>query len=236
MPSIVARDLFRRSLLLIGAIGQSDDPDPETFNDTMATFNDMLDNWSTETLSIYSADQFVFPLIAGKSTYTWGPGGDFDQPRPLYVTDANFTLGSNVAPVRIQPNDIFNLSPVAGTEGHYVQFITYVNEAPLGLLKVTPIPAANTSGLKLTVRRKLARIETLNQVIDLPEGYTKALRYNLAVDLWPEYPNPQVDINTIKQIATAAKADIQRANSVGIEMSFEDIPGFNSWTNDWRIG
>jgi hypothetical protein len=236
MPTIVARDLLRRSLLLIGAIGQSEDPEAGMFNDAMDTFNDMLDNWSTETLSVFAADEFVFPLMSGKATYTWGPGGDFNQPRPIYVTDANFTLGSNTASVRILPNDIFNISSAADTSGQYVQFVTYVNESPLGILKVAPTPAADTAGLKLTVRRKLVRVSGLDQIIDLPEGYTKALRYNLAVDLWPEYPNPMVDINTIKQIATSSKADVQRSNSVDIEMSFSDIPDSGQSTGDWRLG
>jgi hypothetical protein len=236
MPTIVARVLFRRSLLLIGAIGQSEDPDAVMYNDAKDTFNDMLDNWSTETLSVFSADQFVFPLTAGKDTYTWGAGGDFGQSRPIYVIDANFTLGGNTAPVRILPNDLFNVSSASGVTAQYVQFVTYVNTAPLGILKVAPVPSADSMGLKLTARRKLTRVDNLDQVIDLPEGYTKALRYSLAVDLWPEYPNPTVDINTIKQIATASKADIQRANSVDIEMSFSDIPDSGQSTGDWRLG
>lgn len=225
MPTIVAQDLFRRSLILINAIGQGDVPEIEMMNDTMRTFNEMLDNWSTETLSVYGQNQYSLPLLAGVGTYTWGDGGTIDLDRPVHVVDANFRVNNTVTPVRIEGQDMFNAISSPADSAVIVERLTYINSYPLGTLKVWPIPMSDNTGLQVVTRRILSSITNLQQLIDVPPGYTKALRFNLAVDLWPEYSNPQTDIETIKRLAQDSKADIQRANSTDIEMSFSDIPG-----------
>lgn len=237
MPTIITQDLLRRSLLKINAIAQGELPDPDMYNDALTTLNELLDNWSTETLSVYGQNNIIIPLTVGQSEYTWGIGEQIDSIRPVYIDSAVCVRNGVTTPIDVIPQDRFNLIQVPATAAQLIEKMSYINSHPAGILKVFPTPASGVGDIHAVVKRQLTQIDNLQQVIDLPPGYLRALLYAVAVDLWPDYSNPQTDIGTIKEIATGSKADLQRANSVDVEMDFRDVPttGRNrDW--DWREG
>lgn len=234
--TIVTSDLLRRSMYLINALAAGDVMDDMMANDALSTLNEMIDSWSTETLAVYGTDNDEFPMVPGKAIYTYGTGGDFNTQRPVFVDDMYMIRQGVTTPVKIITIEEYNAIAIKGQSQPLVERAYITNSYPLAKVTLWPIPSeANTIGF--TSNRVLTNIPDLTTVISLPPGYLRALRYCLAVDLWPEYPNSATDINTVKAIAVKAKANIKTANMPDIVASFEDVPKVEagrSW--DWRGG
>jgi hypothetical protein len=90
-----------------------------------------------------------------------------------------------------------------------VERLLYVNEFPLGIVTVWPVPT-QALPLTLTMRRILDFPVALTDTLTGPPGYLKALRYCLAVEFAPEFG---VEASpTVVQVAADAKGDYKRAN------------------------
>lgn len=234
--TIVTSDLIRRSMYLIGALAAGENMTSSMANDALSTLNEMIDSWSTETLAVYGTDNDEFPMVPGKAVYTLGAGGDFNVPRPVFVDDIYMIRQGITTPVEIIPIERYNAISVKNQSQPLIEKAYITNSFPLTKVILWPIPSeANTIGF--TSQRVLTLIPDLTTVISLPPGYLRALRYCLAVDLWPEYPNTTTDINTVKAIAIKAKANIKVANMQDIEATYEDVPRVESGRSwDWRGG
>ena len=62
----------------------------------------------------------------------------------------------------------------------------------------------------LTVSGQFLAFDTLDSMVDLPSGYIKALRYNLAVELSTEYGRQLSD--KVEAMAVGAKSFIKTTN------------------------
>lgn len=234
--SITALELIRRSLYLINALAAGEQPDSNTANDCLQTLNEMVDGWSTQTLAVFGSATEEYILVPNQGTYTYGVGGNFNGPRPIYVNDAYVTRLGVSTPLDIRSQEEFDGITLKAQTNQLPERLCYINTYPLGTVMIWPIPSeAITVGLNSL--RVLTTPLTLATALALPPGYLKAMRYNLAVDLWPEYSNPLTDIARIEKTAKNSKMDIKTANSVEVITSLSDIPGTDiSRNHDWRTG
>lgn len=206
-----ARDLIRRSLLLIGAIAPGETPSADESSDALKTLNEMLDSWSNENLIINAKTRETFPLIPGKSSYTMGPSGDFNTLRPVkiddfYVKDNETSVELPVASVN---QDEWNSIRLKGTTSALPISIYAQGTAPLYTLNVWPVPSsANLLGIVSS--KPLGQLASLNTEIELPPGYLKAIRYNLAIELCPEYGREPSMV--ILKNADEGRENIKRTN------------------------
>ena len=225
--TITAKDLIRRSLILIQAVGQGEDFEIEQYNDGLISLNEMLDNWSLDNMIVYGSMNQSFDTVPGQDVYTIGPTGDFNTTRPVDVDGATCVRLGVSTGIRVISQAEYDRIPIKALAQPLIERLLYVNEYPLGKITIHPVPTEVVT-LNLRMNRILSNITDLQQVIDLPPGYLKALRFNLGVDLWPEYPNTTTDIATIKKIAATSLGDIQRSNSVDNVSTFTDVPGVTS--------
>jgi hypothetical protein len=68
-------DIISRALKDIGALEAGETPTPEAAQDAFDMFNDMLDQWSNESMMVYYKTEIIFPITPGQTQYTIGPGG-----------------------------------------------------------------------------------------------------------------------------------------------------------------
>ena len=68
-------DIISRALKDIGALAAGETPAPEDAQDAFDMLNDMLDQWSNESMMIYYKTEIIFPVTPGQTQYTIGPGG-----------------------------------------------------------------------------------------------------------------------------------------------------------------
>jgi len=68
-------DIVSRALKDIGALEAGESPTPEAAQDAFEMLNDLIDQWSNESMLPYFKTEIVFPCVAGTTQYTIGPGG-----------------------------------------------------------------------------------------------------------------------------------------------------------------
>lgn len=234
MPSpTTALDLITRSMRLAKILTSGETLTAEEGQDALATLNDLLENWSTEPMSLWSTTNFSAPTVAGQATYTIGPGGNWNTTRPAAISGAYVTVNGVDFPVLPVGQLEYNLISLKTQQQPIAQKLLYVNDFPLGLVTLWPVPSQVVT-LTLTFERLLTQIPTLATAINYPPGAAKALRYALAVELASEYGAPVDPV--LMSIASDAKADYKRSNKQPVKAGFDiALTGVHAVGN-WRAG
>lgn len=201
------RDIISSALRKISVLGARENLTAEDATDALNSLNQMLDSWSADGQVIYSRSVNTINLVQGQVAYTMGPGGDIDTSRPVSITEATVSLGQIKYPMMIWGAETYSTVQFPALQG--IPNNLYVNNSvPLLELKLYPTPIGP---LELTVysMKKLSDV-TLNETLVLPPGYERALVYNLAVEVAPEYDREAS--GTVKNIASDALSTIKRNN------------------------
>lgn len=225
------RDLIRESLLDITVIGAGENMSAEDAADGLSSLNEMLDSWSIDGTVIYSKSLDTKALSSGVQTYTMGPSGDINTSRPVAITQATVTLGVIQYPLDIwSQNAISTLNfptlPAAIPSDLYIN-----NGCPLLTLYLYPAPGEGLT-LNLYSLNKLTDL-ALNDTLELPPGYKKALRKNLAVTMAPQYEREAP--KTVKDDAYDGLQAIKRNNQQYSPptMAVDGILLANNYDNNW---
>src|SRR5262245_39397408 len=109
---MTGQDLIASSLRLIGALASGETPPAGEAADAVVILNQMLDAWSANELMVFTLSRQVFTLQAGKQTYTMGPGGDFNAPRPARIQYWSIISNQSPAqPLELAANSEFLTDP-----------------------------------------------------------------------------------------------------------------------------
>jgi len=68
-------DIISRSLKDIGALEAGEVPDAYQAQDAFDMLNDMIDQWSNESMMVSYKTEIIYPISPGVTQYTIGPGG-----------------------------------------------------------------------------------------------------------------------------------------------------------------
>ena len=208
-----AADLINGSLRLIGQLAEGEVPSNETSQDALAAMNQMLDSWSTERLAVYSTQDQVFTWPAVTISRTLGPTGDFVGTRPVLLDDATYfrDASTNVSyGLRMINQQQYNGIAVKTVRSTYPQVMWVNMTHPDIELYVYPVPTRDLEFHFVSVE-PLSQPATLTTDLSFPPGYLRAFRYNLAMELAPEFgiePSTQV-----QRIAMASKRNLKRINA-----------------------
>lgn len=210
-----ALDIITGAAKKIGVIFKSEVLDDDEANDGLITLNDMLDTWSNDNLTTFSYTLENFPLT-GAASYTIGTGGNFNTSRPINIVTAVVRIGTidyDLAPIT---EEQYQLDiAFKGITLQIPKFITYDNGYPLGIIKMYAVPTAGGT-LYLQSNKPLSNLSALTTAVDLPPGWKRALIYNLAIDIAPEY-GAEVPAQ-VQQIAKSSLAAIKRSTAINNAM------------------
>lgn len=163
---------------------------------------------------IYTINPTTFPLT-GQSSYTLGPGADWDIERPMNIEQAQARLNSG------SPQQL-DISMQSLTDSQYAgiavknttstfPFAFYDNgNYPVRTIYIFPIGATG-SEIVLWLRQPLLDPNLLDDPVTYPPGYERAFRFNLAIELAAEFGKSIPD--QVMSVATAAKLELERLNS-----------------------
>jgi hypothetical protein len=212
---VTTRDMMTGALRLINVVQANEVPTATDMDIALYSLDSMIDSWSNNRLMIYSINEYNFTLT-GATSYTLGPGGDFNVERPMAVEQcyARLHAGSpQQLDIAMQPLTDAQYAGIAvkNTTSSF-PFAFYDDRAyPLRTITKFPVPGPGNE-LAMWLREPLLDLTSLDAVVDFPPGYERALRYNLACELAPEFGKTvQMEVS---QRALAGIADIQRLNSV----------------------
>jgi len=214
-----AADQINGALRLIGQLAEGEVPSAETSADALTALNQMIDSWSTERLSVYATQDQTFSWPAGERIRTIGPTGDFVGVRPVQILDSTYfrDATTNVAyGIRMLNELQYNNIAVKTVTSTYPQIMWVNMTHPDVTMYVYPVPTRVLEFHIISVQ-ELSEPATLDTTLAFPPGYLRAFRYNLAMELAPEFgvePSPQV-----QRIAMTSKRNLKRINNPDDVMS-----------------
>lgn len=209
-------------LLIEGAIrlirGNDKKPDRRQIDTGLIALNDLLASLSADKILVPAVVDDNFILTIGTSSYTIGSGGTVDTVRPSRILSGAYIRDSNSRdhPVTVITREKYTRL-TSKSVNNRPTWLYYDPQYPLGTIYFDSRPdtaeIAYISSLK-----PISDITTTNLDVALvvPPEYKRMLRYNLAIDLAPEYNNikiPEFVTNTAKE----SKEAIQRLNSQPVE-------------------
>jgi len=163
---------------------------------------------------------------------TYTTPGNFAIPRPLRITNAFTRITSNTGldyPINIVGRDKYTAIGIKSIAGPWPTLLYYDPTFPLGNLYFYPNPSQGGE-LHLWTDTILASFTTINQSVNLPQGYARCIKKNLALELAPEYgktPSP-----LLAKQAEQAKDSVKALNALPAQEAFFDQHILKSRRND----
>lgn len=183
-----AADLIRGAFRVLGVLASEESPAAQEESDALSALNDMIDSWAAERLNLWATLRSTHTLTVGLNPHTIGSGGTFSTTRPVRIDRASIiptTATASELPLNILSDAEWQATQGKTSSGTPVSLWV---ESAYSLLKLwlNPIPSAADT-LVLYTWQQIGRFAATSTTVDLPPGYSRALRYNLAAELAPEY-------------------------------------------------
>lgn len=237
-------ELVSKSLRLLGVLEAGETPDAGMGADGLQTLNEWIDAAQLQPYLSLVQQRNVFDLVANQSTYTIGPSSaspDFDlgtQPRPAAVNAIGLLLNSASPAVEVP------LSLMTEQAYQNLGIKTYTNPQPIsayyeatmptGTIFLWPTPTTAENDLVVYTPLITAQFDLSTSVL-LPPGYTRMLRYNLAVELADEYGteiSPRVERIARESLAWVKSANLPMSD-LDVDAALQPVtrPIYNIWSD-----
>lgn len=210
---MIVSDLITGALTDLGVLAQGEVPSADDSAVGLARLNDMLDQWSTQRLNLYTVGSAIYTLTGGKQSYQIGPGAvDFNTARPVLIQTAAIIMPGTT--VRLPPMAILSSIKWAalqekGSSGLAPSKLYPDYAYPISTLNFHSIPSGNIQ-VEIYSLNALPVFVTLADPVSFPQGYAKALRTNLAINIASAFGAP-VD-QFLAQEAVGSKAELRAFN------------------------
>lgn len=242
MPS--ANVLITQAFRLLNVLGTGETPSDAEAEDARVTLNQMVDAWGAERLTMHEEVRTAFTLTSGTGTYTIGTGGNFNIVRPVWIDRGSVILDSAATdPLELPisgPLTVEQFQRIAqkSTDSSYPTYFYYdwgFDASERGNITVYPIQnRANVQLVLYTPGLAVSQFTNLTTVFVWPPGYQRAIKYNLAMELAPEYGVKQIH-PIVERTARRSFAVIQAANAKPPIMRMDNaLVGRKRW--DFRTG
>jgi hypothetical protein len=245
---MLASDLIYAAFRISGILKNAGRNFPLTgtnYAEGLTILQNMMDEWATERLTIYTVQMYTVALAAGQGgavPYTIGPGGQFDLPWPSRIERASVQLISEnaAAPIELEMSILtlygWQNIPQKNIQSAFPLWLYYDGEFPLGNVYVWPIPT-QINNLILYLWQVLSQPATLATELFLPFGYTNALEYCLAREFairWPERASMSQDA-MMRAMETRDK--IRALNVPILDLACDQaLVNYGQGTWNWRTG
>jgi hypothetical protein len=239
MPSpTTALQIIEDALGLTNAVGADQTLTNDETSDCLRVFNDVLEEGSTQSMFVYGQANQSFNTVAGTATYTIGTGGTWNTVRPERINEPAYATISGVTfpyfSITQAQYNLISLKTQAGGGTDINQCYLYVNEFPLGLITLWPVPNA-IFAITWSINRILTAITTAAASISFPPGYAKAFKYKLGVELAPLFGKKMAEYPDVAAIQKETWGGIKRSNSRPAILNY-DIALLNRPTSGYPDG
>lgn len=211
-------DLIQDALESIGVYKPGETVNAADAARCLVILNDMLDEWSNESLACYTIlEQSAF-FTPGKTQYTIGlsGGADIAQTRPLRIIDdygSAYVLDNNQNryPMDVVGRAYWNMITTSLlVDSNVPDKLFYDPQYPLGVINVWPIPNISYQFFWDSYLQ-LSDFPSLRSVFSFPPGYQLAIKSNLAIEAFSYYKDGEPTVRLMER-ASKSKAAIKRTN------------------------
>ncbi len=208
--------IIKSSLRKLAVLAQGQVPTTEDYSNASVALNMLVAEFRTHGMPLWARKTYSFSPVASQQVYPIGIGKAFNTAFPLHVLQAyrQDSTSSTKINMDVIPNFNLNLYPTSsgGTpiQLSYQPFVNY------GEISVWPVPdsTATSSTITIVYQAPFQYFDTSTDTMDFPEEWYKALVYNLAMDLAPEWGIPLEDR---QQLGREAKMHLDNAKDFGYE-------------------
>lgn len=225
MATYTAGDLINRALRLLGVLASGEQPEASESNDSIMAFNQMIDSWSLERLSVYGSMEQVGTWPAGQATQSLGAGGIVSVCPVLLGQGTYFVLDGTSYTLTIINREQYSSIAVKTLSTQVPRFIFPTVSTSGGLfdpvMEVTlyTVPSQNLEMHFVSVV-PLNEVSATTDTIYVPKGYYEAYVYNLALRLAPEFGVEPSRV--IKTTAAKSRVNLKRINNPNMVLN---VPG-----------
>ena len=212
--TITLGDLMRATHRVLHLHASGEDLSPSEMDDTIQAHAMMMAEWMSSGLIIYTPVSEDFPIVAGVQNYQIGEGvtaPNFDTVRPSGVHDNAFIRdGSDTDyPVKLMGADQWAEKAVKYVSGP-PYFWYYRPDYPIGLIIFDTMPDKDYTFF-FDSEKEMAYITDPDTVISLPGYYLNAIKFNLALNIAPEYNKEPTPF--LQRRAKETMAVVERRNA-----------------------
>jgi len=208
--AITVVDIITAALRLLQVKSPDVDLSAEEINDGFQALNMMVDGWSNESLMLHHISKETFATVDNQQSYTLGYGAVWNTDRPINVEAMTVSISGTDWPVQQLAYDDYASIRLKSLHSNFARFF-YVDEGvQFSTVYIYPVPANPPPPVTLYMRKALAQFINPTEEIILPRGYLRALKYNLACELAPEYQTNAGE--AVIKAAMTSKADLKRNN------------------------
>ena len=233
------RELLNGAHRLLGLVNSGNVLPEAVYQDNLIALNQMIDSWNTERLAVFCTQTQTYNWDPGARVRTLGPTGDFTlilgtqlndpmstqndnfigidgvpaSQRPILLEDSTFFRdpATNVSyGIKFINQQQYNGIAVKTVSSTYPQVMWVNMTFPNITMTVYPVPTKLLEFYFVSVQ-PLTTPVTLETDLEFPPGYLRAFRYNLALELAPEFnvePSSEV-----RRIAMYSKRNLKRINN-----------------------
>lgn len=203
-----AGDTVRGALRLIQALTRGETMPASDGEDGLLALNDLLHSWYADNVLVPSLTREELSLSVGKAEYTIGDGADLDTTRPMSISSLVVRDGGTDYYLDEIPQEWWAAIAIKDIKARPQQFY-YEESYPNGTLRLDYEPDS-AYPIFLSSYKPFSDFADLSDEMNLPPMYERALRFNLAMDLAPEYGRevPQ----TVAMQAEKALNDVRQRN------------------------
>lgn len=204
-----ATTIIESALRKIGALSRGFSLSSEDAADGLEALNDLLQHWSNESLVIPYRTRESLTLTSGTNPHTIGIGGTLSTTRPLVIESAQITVSGIDYPVDVITLGEYQRIPDKTSTGRPLA-LYYEPSDTLGRIYFDYVPDS-TYPFVLHSLKPLTSFTALATDDSLPEEYLRMVKFNLAVDLAPEY-HKEVPA-TVAAMAASSLAAVKARNN-----------------------
>ena len=200
--------------------------------------NDLIASWSSDSILVPSVVTENFALIVGQGSYTIGAGGNFNTVRPTKILNGVFIRDSNDSdhPVAVVTRSRYQRIGKKSNTGRPV-VLYYEPHYPLGIIYFDTEPTS-TESVHFDSLKPITEITDLSATLTLPPEYKRALRFNLAMELAPEFGDIKLP-DFVVTMADDSKGALERVNADPLEqVTFDNalLPTSHFGSNSFNSG
>lgn len=165
----------------------NNNPSATEIEQALEAYNFLIDSWAEDNMFVPYNTRENLTLTEGQAEYTIGLNGNLNTARPVKIDNAYIRSTANVDYVLeiINPKEYNEISKKNTVSIPARLF--FLPEYPLAKIIFDCPPSASYLTLHIDSVKYLTAAANTTEIINLPAGYMKALIYNLAIELEPEY-------------------------------------------------
>lgn len=231
---MTVNELIKASLRLLGRFASGETPDDDTLKDCREALNLLLDDMQHESLFSLTETQ-NFTVSSGTLLYTIGPSQTWNGNKPLNIIsaflrdssgyDTELSIIGEVEYLKITDKDV-NSRP---------NMLLYVPGNTTGTVYLYPEPDAAYT-IYLLSQAAFTQYTSGSTTISLPAGYKSYLKYQLAVEIAPEFemtPSPWILKQAERKLEKIMSTNIKDPEPMGFDPIFTGSVEYNIQTDSF---